>query len=59
MIQKPITHFPFTHGDTVDAARLQIREEMQKDLRNRITMIEDKERAKLGAEAYERLHNDS
>lgn len=21
MNQKPITHFPFTHGDTVDAAR--------------------------------------
>lgn len=28
MVQKPITYFPFTHGDTVDAARMQIREEM-------------------------------
>ena len=28
MNQKPITYFPYTHGDTVDAARLQIREEM-------------------------------
>jgi hypothetical protein len=59
MIQKPITYFPYTHGDTVDAARLQIREEMQKDLQNRIAMIEHKERAKLGPEAYDRLHVDS
>jgi len=40
MIQKPITYFPFTHGDTVDAARMQIREEMQNDLKDRIAMIE-------------------
>ena len=48
MIQKPITYFPFTHGDTVDAARMQIREEMQNDLKDRIAMLESKERAKLG-----------
>jgi hypothetical protein len=22
MMQKPITYFPYTHGDTVDAARM-------------------------------------
>lgn len=35
MKEKPITHFPYTHGDTVEAARAQIREEMQQDLKNR------------------------
>lgn len=59
MIEKPITYFPYTHGDTVDAARLQIREEMQKDLRNRIAMIETKEKAKFGPETYERLNAQS
>ena len=56
MNQKPITYFPYTHGDTVDAARLQIREEMQNDLKNRIALIESTERAKLGEEKYEKLH---
>jgi hypothetical protein len=59
MTQKPITYFPYTHGDTVDAARMQIREEMQKDLRDRIALIESNERAKLGEEAYEKLHGQS
>jgi hypothetical protein len=59
MNQKPITYFPYTHGDTVDAARLQIRTEMELDLKNRMAIIENKERAKLGPVAYERLQNDS
>lgn len=56
MIQKPITYFPFTHGDTVDAARVQIREEMQNDLKDRMSMLDLKERAKLGDDKYEQLH---
>ena len=30
--QPPITHFPFTHGDSLEVARLKIREEMTYDL---------------------------
>jgi len=35
MHQKPITVFPFTHGDTVEASRAQIRGEMIQDMKNR------------------------
>ena len=55
MNQKPITYFPYTHGDTVDVARMHIREEMQQDLKNRIALIESKERQKLGDEKYEKM----
>ena len=35
MKQKPITVFPYTHGDTVEASRAQIRGEMMQDMKNR------------------------
>ena len=49
MEEKPITHFPYTHGDTVEAARAQIREEMANDLKNRYALLESKEREKIGS----------
>lgn len=33
-------YFPFTHGDSVDAARIQIREELNQDLKNRQALLE-------------------
>lgn len=53
---KPITHFPYTHGDTVEAQRALIREEMHQDLRNRSALLEEKEREKYGDELYEKMY---
>ena len=53
---KPITHFPYTHGDTVEAQRALIREEMHQDLKNRCALIEEQEREKMGSETYDRVY---
>lgn len=47
MMQKPITKFPYTHGDTVEAARAQIRGEMIQDLKNRDAIRESMAREKF------------
>ena len=39
MNQKPITNFPYTHGDTVEATRAQIRQEMHEDLKTRYALL--------------------
>ena len=41
MKQKPITKFPFTHGDTVEAARAQIKGEMMEDMKRRDVIREN------------------
>jgi len=52
---KPMTVFPFTHGDTVEAARQQIKEEMQHDLQNKLALMEAQERDRIGSEKYDEL----
>ena len=56
MTIKPITHFPYTHGDTVEAQRALIREEMHQDLKNRYALLEEQERDKIGSAEYDREH---
>lgn len=48
--------FPFTHGDSIEAARQQIREEQSIDLRNRTALLESQERAKMGSEKYDQVY---
>ena len=48
--------FPFTHGDSIEAARQQIREEQNNDLRNRTALLESQERAKMGSEKYDQVY---
>lgn len=47
MNQKPITKFPFTHGDTVEAARAQIKGEMIQDLKRRDALRESMKKEKF------------
>ena len=47
MKQKPITIFPFTHGDTVEAARAQIRSEMIEDMNMRKALAENMKKEKF------------
>lgn len=47
MTQKPITLFPFTHGDTVEAARAQIRSEMIQDMNMRNALKDNMKREKF------------
>jgi len=54
--QSPMTHFPYTHGDVVEAARQQIREEMHSDLMRRKAELESKEKIKLGNNVYDSVY---
>ena len=47
MKQQPITRFPFTHGDTVEAARAHIKGEMVEDLKRRDAIRESMQKEKF------------
>ena len=47
MNQQPITRFPFTHGDTVEAARDQIKGEMIEDRKKRDIIRESLKKEKF------------
>ena len=53
---KPITSFPYTHGDTVEAARAAMKEELVQDLKNRQAVQESIDREKMGSDVYDRLN---
>jgi hypothetical protein len=52
-------HFPFTHGENVELGRKQIREELQRDLRNLQMLKEKHEREQLGDEQYEKMYRNT
>lgn len=53
---KAITNFPYTHGDTVEAARALMKEELVQDLKNRNAIQESIDREKYGSDVYDKLH---
>jgi len=48
-----MTHFPYTHGDSLELAREKGRQEMADDLKNKQIEIEVKERERMGDEKYD------
>ena len=55
-VDKPMTHFPYTHGDSLEHAREQYRKEAHSDLKAKQISFENAERQKLGDTMYEKLY---
>ena len=56
MKQEPITKFPFTHGDTVEAARAQIKGEMVEDLRKRDAIRENMKKERFDSSGIGQIY---
>jgi hypothetical protein len=54
--EKPITHFPYTHGDSLEIAREKLRIEQHAALKTRAAEIESRERERMGDSMYEQVY---
>lgn len=54
--QKPVTYFPYTHGDSLEMARRKIYQELNSDMKLEYAKIELDERRRLGDKVYEDIY---
>jgi len=53
---KPITYFPYTHGDSLEVARSKLRVQMNNELREKQAEEESRDRERMGDKYYEQVY---